>query len=796
MEIEKDSSDKQLVSISVRELVETVFLEGDLFTNKSFVNAMQEGIQIHKKVQNDQKEADEKYIAEYSLSYDCELDNIKFHLTGRIDGITVKNGSHFIEEIKSTIIPLEQISEETFPVHWAQAKCYAYMYSVQKKLAKANVSLVYYQKETGEIRRFTQSFLIESLGKFFFETLELYSKWASRETQWEIIRNESIEKMKFPFMEYRDGQLDLIESIQNVTKNGEVLFAQAPTGIGKTMAALYATINNFPKSGIKKIFYLTARTVARVVAEKACKMLNENGLKFRSITLTAKEKICLMGMPRCQKDKCPYTKGYFNRVFDATDDILSSGMSFTSENIVLFAQKYMLCPFEFSLDLSLWCDCVICDYNYVFDPKVYLKRYFFGNKGSGKYVFLIDEAHNMIKRSQEMFSVTLCENETQKAIATIKDDQEKILGALKKLETIFVKNRQKMSDEDVQFLVNDEMPEESLMIVEKASDDLKKALEGEKHIDISEQITDLYYNLSHFVKIHDFYDSHFKYLVQTDKYGKIQCKEFCMDPSKLLQHFLNRGYATVFFSATLSPIHYFVRMLGGTRDSIQFNTSSPFPRENLSVMIENDVSTKYRERQNSYEIISKYIQSIVNAKKGNYLVFFPSYAYMNKVHDYFQLIKNKTSCIIQRPFMKERERMDFLKAFSYQHGRSLVGFAVMGGIFGEGIDLVGEQLSGAIIVGVGLPGISLENMVLKNYFDENDESGYGYAFVFPGINRVLQAVGRVIRTEEDKGAVLLIDKRFDHPTYRKLLPEEWGYVPAIHNPDLYESLLKAFWKQQ
>lgn len=792
-----DASSKapQLVSISVRELVETVFLEGDLFTNKSFVKSMQEGIQIHKKVQTYQKENDDEYIAEYSLSYDCELNNIRFHLTGRIDGVTVKNGSHFIEEIKSTIIPLDQISEESFPIHWAQAKCYAYMYSVQKKLAKANVSLVYYQKETGEIRRFTQSFLLESLNKFFTETLDLYSKWASRETQWEIIRNESIEKMKFPFMEFRDGQLDLIESVQNSTQNGDVLFAQAPTGVGKTMAVLYATISNMPKTGIKKIFYLTARTVARVVAEKACKLLNENGLKLRSITLTAKEKVCLMGTSRCQKDKCPYARGYFNRIFDATDDILNSGLSFTSDNIVLFAQKYMLCPFEFSLDLSLWCDCIICDYNYVFDPKVYLKRYFFGNKGSGKYVFLIDEAHNMIKRAQEMFSVTICESETYKAIATIKDDQEKIREALMLLKTIFDKNRQKMSDEDVQFFVQEEMPEESLIIVEKVADKLKKAFEGEKVSDVSEQITDFYYNLSNYVKIHDFYDSNFKYLVQPDKYGKLLCKEFCIDPSKLLQHFLKRSYATVFFSATLSPLHYFVRMLGGTRDSIQCKTESPFPRENLSVMIENEISTKYKERHNSYEIISKYIQSVVKAKKGNYLVFFPSYAYMNKVHDYYQLIKDKTSCVLQKPFMRERERMDFLKAFSYQHGRSLVGFAVMGGIFGEGIDLVGEQLSGAIVVGVGLPGISLENMVLKNYFDENDESGYGYAFVFPGINRVLQAVGRVIRTEEDKGVVLLIDKRFDHQTYRKLLPEEWGYVSAIHNPDLYESLLKAFWKQ-
>jgi DNA excision repair protein ERCC-2 len=782
-----------VISISIREFVESIFLQGDLFFAKSLQNVMQEGIQIHKNWQNIQQEQDENYSSEIPLFYEYKTNDFLFQFTGRMDGLIIRKNQYYVEEIKSTVLPLESISESTFPVHWAQAKCYAFMYAHEKQKAKMNVIVTYYQKETGETRQFQKSYTYQSLLTFFHSLVQQYEKSILQEYQWQIHRNESIEKLTFPFSSYRKGQQDLIDSVQGATQNGDVLFAQAPTGIGKTMAVLFATLKSIPETGLSKVFYLTARTPTQRVAEKALQLLQQNGLQYRCITLAAKEKVCLMGLPHCIGDECPYAKGYYDRINDAINDLLEKQQYYSIEDVVLTAQKYSICAFEFSLDLSLKCDCIVCDYNYVFDPKVFLKRYFFGNTGNGKYAFLIDEAHNMVKRAQEMFSAEISQYQIQRVLQETKafDDLQVTLHDF--LGSFDLIQHRMEAEETENYYYSTHVPEDFCIEVEKTYDAMKTFLEEKQFKDVPYSLVVLFYDLKHFLKVHDLFDSHYSFIATKEKSG-LRCKEFCMDPSSLMQNILQRSYTSVFFSATLSPIQYFVRMLGGGRESVQFRTDSPFPKENLHVVIENEISTKYKERPQSFEKIALYIRSIADAKIGNYFVFFPSYAYMNKVYETFQLIKGKTSCILQKPNMNEKERNEFLTSFSFPHGRSLIGFAVMGGIFGEGIDLVGDQLSGAIIVGVGLPSINLENMVLKKYFDENEESGFGFAFVYPGINRVLQAVGRVIRTEEDRGVVLLIDKRFDHPNYRKLLPEEWGYVPGIHNPNLYASLLKEFWK--
>jgi DNA excision repair protein ERCC-2 len=788
-----DLHEPVVIPISIREFVESIFRQGDLCYTNSLQNVMQEGIQVHKNWQSIQKKQDGTYSSEIPLYYEYHHDDIVFQFTGRMDGLVVRENQYYVEEIKSTVLPLDSISEESFPTHWAQAKCYAFMYAHEKKFSKMNVIVTYYQKETGDIRQFTKAYLYETLHTFFHSLVQVYEKCVMQDLQWEWKRNASIEQLSFPFSSYRKGQEELIESVQDATSNGDVLFAQAPTGIGKTMAVLYATLKNVPTVGISKVFYLTARTPTRKVAEKAIQLLHQKGLQYRSISLTAKEKVCLMGVTHCIGDECPYAKGYYDRVTEAVNTLLKQTHFYSTEEIVFTAQKFTICPFELSLDLSLKCDCIICDYNYVFDPKVSLKRYFFGHTGNGKFAFLIDEAHNMVKRAQEMFSSEIAHYKIQKVMQEARS-MEDVTDPLNKLMDAFQLIKNKMDAEETgNYYYATTVPEEFLIEIETSYETLKSVLEEKHFKDVPYSLVVLFYDLKHFVKIHDLFDSHYCFLSTVEKNG-IRCKLFCMDPSSILQNVLQRSYTSVFFSATLSPIQYFVRMLGGGRESVQFRTDSPFPKENLQVMIENEISTKYKERQQSYEKISLYIQSMVESKIGNYLVFFPSYDYMNKVYDTFQMVKGKTSCILQKPFMNEKERSSFLASFSYQHGRSLAGFAVMGGIFGEGIDLVGDQLSGAIIVGVGLPSINLENMVLKKYFDENEESGFGYAFVYPGINRVLQAVGRVIRTEEDRGVVLLIDNRFDHPNYRKLLPEEWGYVPGIHNPNLFASLLKEFWK--
>ncbi|MCK4261144.1 MAG: ATP-dependent DNA helicase [Halanaerobiales bacterium] len=756
---------KKIIKISVRKLIEFVLRSGDLVS--SFVGSSRalEGTKAHQAVQ---KAAQEGYNPEVMITYIVEDNDINLEIVGRIDGVIKSGGEVVIDEIKSITRSLEYIEEDN-PYHWAQAKCYAFIYAQQNCIENIEIQLTYYQLETKKIKRINRSFSLEELKIYFYEIVNQYLQWARVIQDWEKVRNNSINQLNFPFTSYRKGQRKMAVAVYQTILEGKNLFAEAPTGIGKTIATLFPAIKAISEGHISKIFYLTAKTITRTIAEKAFTIMRENGLRCKTVTLTAKEKICFNSEVNCNPETCEFAKGHFDRVDDAIKDIFTQD-AFTRSVIEEYAMKYKVCPFEFSLDLVFNSDCIICDYNYVFDPRVHLKRFFMDN--TIESILLVDEAHNLVDRARSMFSAELF----KKPILDLKRETKEVIPELsKKLHKInlyMIQLRKKCEEREERTIIEKELPKDIIPLLKSFTKLADSWLAKNIQSSFRAELLEIYYTVVVFLRISELYDE--KYITYVEKIkNDIKLKIFCLDPSTLLKKALKRGKGGIFFSATLSPLDYFMELLGGSEDSYRIKLNSPFPRENLCLLIDDSVSTKFKMREFTYDRITETISVIVNEHKGNYLVFLPSYKYMNEIYNRFCEKDLKFNTICQTYGMSEKEREDFLKNFSVENEKPLVGFAVLGGIFGEGIDLTGERLTGVIIGGVGLPQICFERNILREYFLEKKGMGFEYAYIYPGINKILQAAGRVIRTEKDRGIVFLIDERYSYSAYRKLLPNYW-----------------------
>lgn len=778
---------KSITSISVRGLVEFVMRSGDLGGGFASNTRMMEGIKAHHIISSS---SNEEYVAEVPVSYIVEKDGIYLEVNGRIDGIIKVDDCVIIDEIKSTTCELDDINEDYNMMHWAQVKCYAYMYGRQNEINTLKAQLTYYQISQDTMKCFRKEFTINELESFFYSIVDKYIYWIEKLKEWTEKRNLSIQQMKFPFEKYRMGQRELAISVYKTIRNNGKLFVQAPTGTGKTIATLFPTIKAMGEGFTSKIFYLTAKTVTATIAESAFGIMRNKGLRIKTINITAKEKICFNPETACDPEQCRFKTGYYDRLNTAIEDIFQHD-SFTRQVIEEYAMKYQLCPFEFSLDLSIWCDCVVCDYNYVFDPTVYLKRYFM--MGGSDYTFLIDEAHNLVDRAREMFSAELLKKPLLDLKRWSKSIAPVLYKSLNEINRFMIKARKCCEEEDKKFHVQNEVPKEFCTALKKFTGICDRWLSKNDPGISGQKLLDFYFQALNFLKISEFYDQ--RYVTYYEKAGSdIKIKMLCLDPSYLLQQAMKRGKSTVLFSATLTPMDYFIQILGGCEESSRMRLASPFCSENLCLLVNDAIATTYRMRELTYCEIAKCISEMVTTRAGNYLAFFPSYQYMNEVYIRFCEMNSKIRTICQWPGMLEEDREHFIDQFSVQTDETLAGFAVMGGIFGEGIDLVGERLSGAVIVGVGLPQICLEREIIRNYFEEEKGMGFEYAYVYPGMNKVMQAAGRVIRTEEDRGVVLLIDQRFSYPSYKKLFPQEWNSCRYVKNSKLMIALLKNFWK--
>lgn len=777
---------------SVRYLVEFVLQEGDLLPggfqtpDRALI-----GVWGHRRLQQSRPDG---YQAEVPISHVVSSDGLRLEIFGRIDGVFSRESPVAIEEIKTTIRDLGLITGDNV-LHWAQAQCYACIYAHQHHLAEVRVRLTYYQVDSREVKTFERLFDLAQLDSFFTGLVNAYLDWMKKVKAWRDRRDKSITQLEFPYAAYRPGQRDMAVAVYKTIRSSGKLFAQAPTGIGKTIAALFPAVKAVGLGLVAKIFYLTAKTSGRLVAEQTLDDLRQAGLSFKSVTLTAREKVCFCAAEGIEPEECPYARDYYGKIKAALAE-MDGRDAFTRPVITDLARQYEVCPFEFSLDLALWADCIICDYNYAFDPQAYLRRFF--DNVAEPYVFLIDEAHNLPDRARQMFSAELDKQAVLALRKLVRPHLPDLAQSLSAINQVLLDRRRLVEAGDRPALVEQEAPRDLLRAIRRFNRQAEAWLALNRPAPFRPALLEFYFQCNTYLRFADafFYSGYVSYFERRDAAG-LTARLFCLDPSPFLAAALDRCRAAVFFSATLLPQAYFARVLTGSANQPHLTLPSPFPPEHLRLLVHSQISTLYTDRAGSYPAVAAAIEAVCAARAGNYLVFFPSYAYLAAVAELLRARWPEDQLLIQDRGMAETAREAFLARFSASNEKTLIGLAVMGGIFGEGIDLVGDRLIGAVIVGVGLPQLCLERDLLKEYFNRhNNQQGFAYAYQYPGLNRVMQAAGRVIRTETDRGVIVLIDDRFTRPRYTRLYPPEWRSFHKVQSAEQLRQNLAEFWSAQ
>lgn len=781
-----------MIRISVRNLVEFILREGNIDNRTGGgqdLENMQMGSRIHRKIQ---RQMGSDYQAEVPLKTEIVCDGFTLKIEGRADGLIHTKEQVMVDEIKGVLRELDRVQEPA-GIHLAQAKCYASMVAEQEGVDEIGVQMTYCQMETEEVKRFQYSYRSNELKVWFDEVIRQYEKWAKFQIEWRKARNASVKGIEFPFP-YRKGQRDLAVSVYRTILRKKKLFIQAPTGVGKTISTVFPAVKAVGEELGEKIFYLTAKTITRTVAEQAFETLREQNLKFKVITLTAKEKICFCEETSCNPDDCPYAKGHFDRVNDAVYELLMQEDVMSREVLEAQARKHKVCPFEMALDVSTWVDGVICDYNYVFDPDARLRR-FFAEGGAGGYLFLIDEAHNLVERGRQMYSAELCKEDFLAVKKLVKGEAPRFAKRLEACNKILLA----MKKECENYKVLDNISHFGIQLMNVLSE-TDRYLEECVDKEVRETVLDFYFQVRSFLNIYDGLDENYVVYTEYQENGRFVLKLFCVNPAANLQKCLDKGNSAVFFSATLLPIQYYKRLLSTEKDNYAVYIDSSFDTKKRLLMNGVDVSTRYAMRSREmYQRYATYIFRVVKVKMGNYLIFFPSYRFMEDVYQEFtQLLasdEEEMELVIQQKHMDEEERENFLRAFEMGREKSLIGFGVLGGIFSEGIDLTNEKLIGTLIIGTGLPQVCNEREILKSYFDQKGLYGFDYAYRYPGMNKVLQAAGRVIRTEDDRGVILLLDERFQREKGKEIFPKEWADCERCRL-DIVEEKIRLFWEKQ
>lgn len=794
LKLEYMDKEEPLIRISVRNLVEFVLRSGDIDNRAAGADrdAMLLGGKIHRKIQ---RKMGAEYQAEVPLKHEITCRGFTLAVEGRADGIIRRTEGIVVDEIKGIFRELEYL-EEPVKVHLAQAKCYAYIYAYDHELEEIGVQMTYCNLESEEIKRFQSVYTFETLKAWFLEVIGRYEKWARYQIEWKEKRDASIKQVVFPFA-YREGQKELVSSVYRTILRRKKLFIQAPTGVGKTISTVFPAVKAVGEGLGEKIFYLTAKTITRTVAWQAFETLREQCLRMKVIVLTAKEKVCFCEETNCNPDACPYAKGHFDRVNDAVYELITSSDELNRELLEEQARKWKVCPHEMTLDVSEWADAVICDYNYVFDPNAHLRR-FFGEGNKGGYLFLIDEAHNLVERGRKMYSAEICKEDFLRIKKLVRVRDGKLAGRLEDC------NRQllalKRECEGCQVLNSVSHVYLKLMSL---MTEMERFLEECKEEEIRKEVLELYFTVRMFINVHDGLDENYLIYSEIEDTGKFRLCLFCVNPANCLKEFLDKGNSTVFFSATLLPIHYYKKLLSTSKEDYAIYAESPFDPKKRRLLLGTDVSTKYTRRSREmYRRYARYLIQTAHGKAGNYMAFFPSYQFMEEVYEEFLGIladeeegkAEDIEYVMQSRHMTEEAREIFLENFGESRRNSLVGFCVMGGIFSEGIDLAQDQLIGAVIVGTGLPQVCRERELLKSYFDAHGYRGFDYAYLYPGMNKVLQSAGRVIRTDEDRGVILLLDERFTDARYQETFPREWREY-GICSVDNVTGQTEEFWAQ-
>lgn len=805
---EEKTEKRSQIRISVRNLVEFILREGDIDNRHGqsvSPEAMLAGSRMHRKIQ---KRKGSDYHAEVPLKLVLKEEYYDLILEGRADGIQIltegekpdysvsfqnivleDSAKVIIDEIKGIYMKLDHLLAPV-GVHLAQAKCYAYIYALQHDLKRIGVQMTYVNLDTEEMKYFSEEYTFEALEGWFDDLIASYRKWSDFQYAWKKLRQESIQKLQFPFA-YRKGQKELAAGVYRTIQRKKNLFIQAPTGVGKTITTVFPAVKAVGEGLGDRIFYLTAKTVTGTVAWETFDQLRRQGYQAKLIQITAKEKMCLCAEMECNPVHCPYAKGHYDRVNDAVFGLLQKEDFFTREVLLEQAREYQVCPFEMSLDVASWVDDIICDYNYVFDPNVYLKR-FFAEGIRGDYIFLIDEAHNLVERSREMYSATLRKEDFLSVRKIMKRYQPKLDKDFNKCNRILLDYKRECEN----YKVYQDIGSFIFTLMNLASG-LDEFLQRSTEFPERKEVSEFYFAVRNFLNMYERVDEHYVIYGEHTAEGGFLLKLYCVDPSLNLQECIDKGNAAIFFSATFLPIRYYKSLLSTKQDNYAVYAETAFTEDQSLLLLGRDVSSRYtRRNQDEYRRIAEYIRKTGQAQKGNYMVFFPSYKMMQEVYEVFEGLNcGEMETCMQVSGMKEEEREAFLGQFAAEHERSFLAFCVMGGIFGEGIDLKNEQLIGAVVVGTGLPQISNEREILMRYYDERSGEGFDYAYRYPGMNKVLQAAGRVIRTVDDSGVILLLDDRFTRREYESLFPKEWERRSSC-TVESVSGYLDAFWEQR
>ena len=773
------------ISLSVHELVDFVLRSGNLDTRSFNAQTMQEGTRIHNIYQQKQGP---NYIKEYPLKGIFSYEDKIILLNGRADGI-IEEEVPIIEEIKSSNMNLDKFYEENSKWHLGQAKCYAYLYALEKNIKEITIRLTYISQIDFSIVKKDFNFNIDELFNEIHGYFDVYFQFERILETRLAKRNESLNKIEFPFDEMRKGQEELIDFTKNTINQVEYNFVEAATGIGKTMAAIYSTLSSLKEGKFDKIFYLCPKNTNFDNSVKALNILNEKGYQLSFVEIRAKSKMCPFNLKKtCNPDECSLTIGYYSKLKDALSEALKKENNLNSDKIFEYANKYEMCPFEFSLDLSLYVDFIICDYNYAFHPIAYLKRFFDAPDKSYKLFALVDEAHNLIDRARDMYTISFSENSYKSLLKEVKDyknkDLNKIIRLIKqdiKLFKAFEFNDSPLILEklDDDFILHLNNLREEISVIETDNPSMKL-----------EEGRDFLVDLYKFLTIYDLINDGFK-IILSNFNDNLEIKLFCIDPSSFLNKSLLKFLGALFFSATLTPIEYFEKVTLNSQDKKFLSLPSPFSSDNFLLLINDNVSIKYKDRDKTLEEVAKEIDVFISKKIGNYIIFVPSFEYLNKIKKFFE---NDDRFIFQTSSMKNSEKNAFLSSFKEKPVSSKVGFCVISGSFSESIDLTGDRLIGVVVVGVGLPQVNFENNLVKNFYDSKGINGFEFAYVNPGINKVLQAIGRVIRTKNDKGCALLIDSRYSQKKYRSVIEDRFKNLTKIKNVSKLNEALNSFYK--
>lgn len=815
------ASEKTQIRVSARAMAEAVHVGGDLFAAGAF-EVLNDAAQAHRDWQREQKQTE--YRAEVSVSTDIESEHFCFHVTGRIDGLIQNDQGVTVQEIKTVGQDAPLVLESANPAYWAQAIAYGYMLCRLENLPGLTVQLLYLGRQDGSRQAYNRPMTAKQLEQAFFQTANVYMD--AREREWARRRQlcDSVEKLGFPFPAYREGQRTMMKYAYLAALDGRRVFVQAPTGTGKTAAALYPAIQALRQGAISRVFYLTAQGTNAAAALGLMQKLCGAGLDARVCRIRAKDDVCPMPVRSCS-DACPYANGYFDRAPKAVEALLDRGGVFDAPEILEAAMQAQVCPHEFTLDLSLGCEVIVGDYNYAFDPRAGLKRYF---TNGGDYQLLVDEAHALPDRARAMFGAQVsfagfaalrrqlgvsgrrsafyrATAKAARALAQIEKDEAFLSGENMDEPALDV-----LPAQDADAPPNKEAPENhSTRLPRRVAcaqmpQTVLEALtnwhsEAQAHLpQAGALLRELFFETQHFLSMCRLAQRQpegaprHQFLITRGKTcAKVEL--LCLDASAYLRQVLDKCRSALFFSATFSPVEYYKRLCGGQESDAHALLPSPYDPGRLCVL-HLPVRVSYQYRAQALCTVTQALYQMVCAKSGHYMAFFPSYAYLNQAFEAFtarypQIPVRKTD-----PDESAQTRAALIDTLQCRTDGPLLVFAVLGGVFAQSVDLPGDALIGCAIVTVGLPRLDPSTRLLRAYFDQSGQNGFDCALRYPGLCRAIQAAGRVIRCESDRGVVLLIDQRYGQPDYASLLPPHWRVTP-VNGPENLSAQLDNFWRK-